>query len=125
MDHILVDYPGMGLRTELERDYLLNMLPPQSESGRSIHYVLSAMTKIGDATEVLNRYLAIGPTDLIFTSLDETTQQGVIFSLQQKFNLPLHSFGIGSKIPEDYEAATKERVVDLIFKLTKLQGKRS
>ena len=125
VDHILVDYPGMGLRSEIERDYLLSMLPPESEKGRSIHYVCSAMTTMNNVSKVLNRYLSVGPTDVIFTSLDESTQQGVIFSLQQKFQLPLHSFGIGPKIPEDFEAATKERVVDLIFKLTKLQGKRS
>lgn len=125
VDHILVDYPGMGLRTDIERNYLLSMLSPNSEKGRQVHYVCSALTTFTDATEMLNRYLDIGLTDLIFTSVDESTQHGLIFSLQQKFKLPLHSFGIGPKVPEDFEAATKERVVDLIFKLTKLQGKRS
>ncbi|MCB9025965.1 MAG: flagellar biosynthesis protein FlhF [Bdellovibrionaceae bacterium] len=121
VDHVLIDYPGMGLRSDIEQNYLLSMLPPESNSGRAIHYVLSAMTKTKDAYEVLNRYGAVGPTDIIFTSLDESSQHGIIFTLQQKFQLPLHSFGIGPKIPEDFEAATKERVVDLIFKLTKLK----
>lgn len=121
VDYILIDYPGMGLRSDLERNYLLSMLPPDREAGRSIHYVLSAMTKNHDAFDMLNRYSAIGPTDIIFTSVDESSQHGLILTLQQKFGLPLHSFGVGPKIPEDYEPATKERVVDLIFKLTKLK----
>ena len=63
----------------------------------------------------------IGFDDVIFTSLDETTHHGLIFNFQEKFERPLHSFGIGSAIPEDFEPATKERVVDLIFKITKFK----
>jgi flagellar biosynthesis protein FlhF len=36
-------------------------------------------------------------------------------------NVPIHSFGIGNAIPEDYELATKERVADLIFSLSKIK----
>jgi len=53
--------------------------------------------------------------------LDESVQHGLIYNFQKKFGTPLHSFGIGPKVPEDFEAATKERVVDLIFKLTKIR----
>jgi flagellar biosynthesis protein FlhF len=34
---------------------------------------------------------------------------------------PLFAFGVGAKVPDDLEWATKERVLDLIFKLTKLR----
>jgi flagellar biosynthesis protein FlhF len=36
----------------------------------------------------------------------------------RRFDVPLHSFGIGPRVPEDFEFATKERVLDLLFKIT-------
>ena len=41
--------------------------------------------------------------------------------MNHKYKLPLFSFGLGSKIPEDFEFATPERVVDLILDITKKQ----
>jgi flagellar biosynthesis protein FlhF len=44
-------------------------------------------------------------------------------NFQERFKVPLHSFGIGTRVPEDFEFATKERVVDFLFKISKV-GKR-
>ena len=70
--------------------------------------------------ETLRRFRVANLTDLIFTGLDLCVQYGVIPTLQLKSGLPLHSFGVGSRIPEDYERATKERVLDLLYKLSSL-----
>jgi flagellar biosynthesis protein FlhF len=40
----------------------------------------------------------------------------------KRFAIPLHSFGLGSRVPEDYEMATKERILDLLFKITKMHA---
>jgi flagellar biosynthesis protein FlhF len=125
VDHILVDYPGMSLRNEIEKNYLMSMIPKELDKGRSIHYVQSSLAKNIDAIEMLKNYREISPTDLIITNLDMSTHHGMIVNLQQKFALPLHSFGIGSHIPEDFEMATKERVVDLLFKLSKIRSSNS
>ncbi len=125
IDHVLVDFPGLSLKSEMEVEYLSSLLPKVSDREVAIHYVQSATAKNIDAVETLKRYQAVHPTDLIVTGVDISAQHGIILNLQNKFNLPLHSFGIGANIPEDFEMATKERVVDLLFKLTKLQGKRS
>ena len=37
------------------------------------------------------------------------------------FDVPLHSFGVGNRVPEDFEIATRERVLDLIFKLSNMK----
>ena len=96
------------------------MLPPVAH-GRQIHYVQSALAKDESAFEIVRRYKRFAFNDVIFTNIDETHQHGIIYNFQKKFEVPLHSFGIGSRIPEDIELATKERMVDLIFKLTKMR----
>ncbi|MCB0383856.1 MAG: flagellar biosynthesis protein FlhF [Bdellovibrionales bacterium] len=120
IDHFLVDTPGMNLRSIGELDFLRDILPPEG-SDRRIHYVQSVLAKDADAFEIASRYATLGFHDVIFTCLDESVQHGLIYGFQKKFSVPLHSFGIGPKVPEDLEAATKERVVDLIFKLTKIR----
>ena len=122
IDHILVDAPGMGLKST-EQCVLLNELLPESSS-RKIHFVISALAKDADIVEVANNYRKVNFDDVIFTRLDETVQHGVIYNFIHRFNVPIHSFGIGPAIPEDFEMATKERLVDLIFKLTKFRKER-
>ncbi len=118
--HVLIDFPGLNLKSMHEIDQLRSMLPPK-EPGVSIHYVQSVLANDESAFEAATRYQMIGFTDVIFTSLDEAAQHGLIYNFQKKFQVPLHSFGIGRQIPEDFEPATKERVVDLLFKLSKLK----
>lgn len=124
VDHILVDFPGLQMKSPAETQFVREMLPPILDGGRSVHYVVSALAREEEAIEVGSRYQGMGLQDLIVTNLDEAAQHGLIYNFQRKFDLPLHSFGIGSQIPEDFEAATKERVVDLIFKLSKVKKTR-
>ncbi len=119
VDYILVDCPGFNLRTMEEVDWLKRMLPPP-ELNRQMHYVQSILARDEETFDIAGRYQMLGFHDVIFTRLDESSHQGLILNFQEKFKVPLHSFGTGSRIPEDYEFATKERVVDFLFKLTKV-----
>lgn len=123
VSHILVDYPANLLRSQDEYEALRTMLPP-TQGGRSIHLVQSVLAKDIDAMEIAKRYQQLPVSDLVFTCLDESVQHGVIYNIHKETDLPLHSFGIGPQIPEDYEMATKERVIDLLFKLTKVKQER-
>lgn len=118
VDCVLVDFTGLGLKTQEEINFVKECLPPASLNPR-VHLVMHATTKDADMTDVGRRFSFLGYQDVIFTSLDETVQHGPIYNFMKKFDIPLHSFGIGSRVPEDFEFATKERVVDLIFKITK------
>src|SRR5262249_8692561 len=119
VDHILVDFPGLQLR-DLEEIHLLKSLLPPSELASVRHMVVNTTAKDTDTSEICRRYKVAECGDVIFTNLDQSVQHGVIYNIQRQFGLPLHSFGIGNRIPEDFELATKERVLDLIFKLTKI-----
>ncbi|MGZ3722828.1 MAG: flagellar biosynthesis protein FlhF [Bdellovibrionales bacterium] len=122
LQHILVDCPGLNLRSMEEVDWLKAMLPPP-EFNRSIHYVQSVLARDEEAMDLAGRYQMLGFHDVIFTRLDESSRQGLILNFQEHFKKPMHSFGTGSRIPEDYEFATKERVIDFIFKLSKVSRK--
>ena len=100
------------------------LLPPQSLQAQC-HLVLPANAKDQDATELGRRYAVVGYKDVIFTGLDESTQHGTIYNFMRRFDVPLHSFGIGPRVPEDFEFATKERLLDLLFKITKLNQQES
>lgn len=118
VQHILVDCPGSSLQTMEEADWLKRMLPP-AEYNRTLHYVQSATARDEEALELASRYQMIGIHDVIFTRLDETSRFGLLINMQEAFGMPIHSFGTGTKIPEDFELATKERIVDYIFKLSR------
>ena len=96
----------------------LNALMPPSDLGARVHDVQSLLASHEDVSRLTKRYQSIGFSDVILTKLDESSRHGEIINLAHEWKVALHSFGIGPHIPEDYEQATKERVVDLIFKLT-------
>jgi flagellar biosynthesis protein FlhF len=126
-DHILIDTFGYSLKSTEEIGELKSLLPPDHLQTVN-HLVLSATAKDIDLTEIGRRYSNIKISDLIFTRIDESVEHGAIYNFATRFQKPLHSFGIGPRIPEDFEDATRERLVDLIFKLSKqksLEGEHS
>jgi len=118
-DQILVDFSGVGLKTMEEISFVRNLIPADKWNPQ-IHLVLSCLAKDSDLTEVGKRYKVTGYHDVIFTGLDESAQHGSIYNFMKRFSMPLHSFGIGTRVPEDFEVASRERVLDLIFKITKM-----
>jgi flagellar biosynthesis protein FlhF len=56
--------------------------------------------------------------DVIFTNIDEAVHFGNIYNFQKEFKVPLCAFGMGPRIPEDLEPATRERYIDLVFRIT-------
>lgn len=120
LDYVLIDFPGNALK-EIETIERMRKLLPPDQVPCDRHLVLSSTFKDKDAFEITERYRIAKPTSMIFSKLDEAITHGVIYNFQRKFNLPIFSFGTGPALPEDFEFATKERVLDLIFKITKLK----
>lgn len=117
LDHVLVDYAGLNLRNQEEVNYIKRMSPPVYKSMRT-HLVLSSSSKDMDLLDCARRYEAFGFNDVIFTGLDEASQHGNIYNFIRKIKTELFAFGIGTKVPEDFEFATAERIVDLLLKIT-------
>lgn len=117
LDHVLVDYSGLNLRNSEEIGFMKRMSPPVYKS-QCVHLVLSSLSKDSDLLDCAKRYEAFGYDDVIFTGLDEASQHGNIYNFARKTGSALCAFGIGPKVPEDFEWATAERVTDLILKIT-------
>ncbi|MBK9292913.1 MAG: flagellar biosynthesis protein FlhF [Oligoflexia bacterium] len=117
-DIILVDYPSMSLRDITEIDQLRSLMPNR-EINRRTHLVLSCTAKDLDAYDVAQRYGVTQFDDIIMTKIDESFNHGLLYNIQRKTQKPLYLLGNGTKIPEDIEVATRERVLDLIYKITK------
>lgn len=117
LDHILVDFAGLNLRNQEEINYIQRMSPPVFKSLRT-HLVLSSSSKDMDLIECAKRYEGFGYNDVIFSGLDEASAHGNIYNFVRKIKTELFAFGIGTKVPEDFEFATAERVVDLLLKIT-------
>jgi flagellar biosynthesis protein FlhF len=119
-DYILCDCHGTSLKTIEEIQSLKNIIPKVDEQ-TTVHLVLNATSKDQDLAEMGRRYKSVNFRDVIFTSVDDSIQHGTIYNFIRRFDIPLHSFGIGPRVPEDFEMATRERLLDLIFKLTKVK----
>lgn len=117
LDHLLVDFAGLNLRNQEETNYIQRMSPPVYKSMRT-HLVLSSSSKDLDLLDCASRYQNFGFNDVIFTALDKASQHGNIYNFIRKIKTELFAFGIGSKVPEDFEFATPERVVDLLLQIT-------
>ncbi|MEY4615648.1 MAG: flagellar biosynthesis protein FlhF [Pseudomonadota bacterium] len=113
-DKILIDTPGVRFRIGDEMQKLKELLPPGYLQPH-VHLVISAVSKDQDAIEIGKRFSSIGFDDVIFSALDESFQHGVLINFQMALGKPFHSFGTGPRVPEDFERATKERVIDLLL----------
>ncbi len=117
VDTVLVDVPSFSLKNQDEIQKLRGLLPSRDLSSR-YHFVVSSMAKDSDTEDLARRYSVIGFDDVIFTAVDQSIQHGTIYNFMKRHNCPLHSFGIGPRVPEDFEYATRERVLDLLMKIT-------
>lgn len=110
---ILIDTPGLG--------------PGDGDSGADlarwfagqpaidVQLVVPAPMKSGDLTRVIDGFGIFRPQRLLFTRLDETGSFGPVFSEAVRTGKPLSFFTTGQRIPEDLEAATRARLVQLLL----------
>ena len=111
---IFIDTPGLAFSELADADHLARFLSTRSDI--DTHLVLSASMKPSDLTRMVEAFQVLRPDRLLFTRLDETSSYGPLFSEAARTSKPLSFFCAGQRIPEDLEEATKERVLDLVWK---------
>ena len=124
-DHILVDTPGISLGNMAELDFVRSLTSNVQSRPTRVHLVLTALTKAEDIGSIIKRFRVSRFADVIVTNIDQTTQHGIFLNILRKEPVQFHSYGVGTDIVDGFEWATRERVLDLIFKLTKMNGERS
>jgi flagellar biosynthesis protein FlhF len=112
-DLVLIDTPGLGFNEMDETADLAKFLSTRPDI--DIHLVLPASMKANDLTRVIDAYEVFRPQRLIFTRMDETGSFGPILNELVRTGKALSFFSTGQRIPEDLQAVTRERVVELLL----------
>jgi len=110
---VLIDTPGFSERDTEAASALLDLLPARDDI--DVHLTLSATTKPVDLMRAVGRFEGFRPTKLIFTRLDETVSMGTVLTEAVRTAKPISFLTHGQRIPEDLIAATKPKVLDLVF----------
>lgn len=118
VDFVLFDTEGRSLLKMEEIDSLKAMIPANLGAVR-VHLVLSAMLKDEELYSTARRFKSMNYNDVVFTNIDQLRRHGMLANFQQHVRSPYFAFSMGPMIPEDFEWASKERVLDLIFKISK------
>jgi flagellar biosynthesis protein FlhF len=110
---ILIDTPGYSASDfDLSAD-LSRFLSTYSHL--DVHLVLSCALRSSDLSCMVERYQIFKPAKLLFTRLDETTSYGCIVNESARTGLPVSFLSAGPRVPEDIEASTRDRIVDLLL----------
>lgn len=118
VDHILIDTEGQSL-IQMEEIESLKAAIPYHLGNIRIHLVMSALLKDEELHSVGRRFKSVNYHDIIITNIDQVRKHGAMVMLQQQLHMPYFAFATGPMIPEDFEWASKERVLDLVFKISK------
>ncbi len=110
---IFIDTPGFAFGDLEDSTSLAHFLSTRPDI--DTHLVLSASMKSADLTRMVDAFEVLRPQHLLFTKLDETGSFGSIFSEAARTHKPLSFFTTGQRIPEDLEAASQTRLVELIM----------
>ena len=110
---IFIDTPGMALGDLEESSSLAHFLSTRADI--DTHLVLSASMKPADLSRMVDAFEILKPQRLLFTKLDETSSFGPILNEAARTGKPLSFFTAGQRIPEDLEAATQNRLLDLVL----------
>ena len=110
---IFIDTPGLAYGDLADSESLAHFLATRADI--DTHLVLPASMKPADLSRMVDAFEILRPQHLLFTKLDETGSYGPIFSEAARSGKALSFFTSGQRIPEDLEAASSERVLDLVL----------
>lgn len=110
---VLIDTPGYGAGEMEEAEELAQWLAARSDI--DCHLVLTASMRSADLWRVAERFERFRPHKLLFTRLDETETYGPLWSLALRLAKPVSFLCAGQRIPEDLEAASGKRLVELLL----------
>jgi flagellar biosynthesis protein FlhF len=112
-DMVFIDTPGLA-RSEMEDGAdLARLIATHPEI--DTHLVLPASMRAEDMARTADRYSIFKPSKLLFTRIDETERFGAIVNQASRRELPVSFLACGQQIPDDLEAASKERIAALLL----------
>lgn len=122
-DLIFIDTPGINPNSQSqirELESYFSKLPDLQK-----HLVVSAATKEKDLRQILQAFQEVGAQRLLFSKIDESKTYGNMLNALIRSHIPLSFFSCGRRVPDDIEAGTIQKLVDLIFQAKNLNPKSS
>ena len=83
------------------------------------HLVLSAVEKLQSLESAVRAHTGLGIRSIAFNKLDESWQFADAFNIAAKWAVPLSFFGTGPEVPDSVERASRERIVEQVFGLSR------
>ena len=114
-DFILIDTPGINPSDPNQIVELQSYFAKLPELQK--HLVVSVATKEKDLVDIAAAFKEIGVQRLLFTKLDESGTYGNMLNMLIRTNIPLSFLSCGRKVPDDLEAGSIPKLVDLIFSI--------
>ncbi|MDQ6700071.1 MAG: hypothetical protein M3Z36_07780, partial [Acidobacteriota bacterium] len=111
---VFIDTPGYGPQDMDAAGELADFFAGRPDIDR--HLVLRIDMKSADLRRAVERFSVFGPGKLIFTGLDEAESQGAVFGESVRAGMPVSFLGTGQQIPEDLEAPTRQRVIEMALR---------
>ena len=111
---IIIDTPGINPHNQTLIQDLKGHFAKLSNL--QTHLVLSATTKEKDLIATTEAFKEVSIHRLLFTKIDESCTYGNIINLLIRTNIPLSFLCGGRKVPDDIEAGSTEKLVELLFK---------
>ncbi len=112
-DCILIDTAGRSPSNSFHLNELRDFLTKHPTV--DTHLVLSATTKYGDLVSAIDQFSTLSLRSLIFTKIDETEDYGPMFDQLVRFSIPVSYLGVGQKVPQDIEVASKVKIANLVL----------
>ena len=110
----ILDSAGISTSNRSALQPLLNL--STSAIPVEFHLALSTSEKSEICDRQISFFSELGIKSVIFTNLDESNAYGDIVNTCIKWSLPMSYFSAGQRIPEDIERASRERVIERVFR---------
>ncbi len=114
-DICLVDTAGRSQKNAEQLEDIKELLEQIPINERQVYLVLNAGTKYSDLKEITQVYKKITDYSMIFTKLDETNCQGILFNLKVMTKQPLSYVTWGQNVPDDIGKVDAQRVAKKIL----------
>jgi flagellar biosynthesis protein FlhF len=119
MDLIFIDTPGINPNNQSQLRELETYFAKLPELQK--HLVVSVATKEKDLRKTLQAFQEIGVQRLLFSKIDESKTYGNMLNALIRTNIPLSFLSCGRRVPDDIEAGSIQKLVDLIFQVKDLE----
>lgn len=112
-DLIVVDTPGFGMNDAATRQQVTDII--SQIDGAEVHLLLNAGVQHSVMKAMLDFFKPLGVVRLVFTYLDWVKDHGQLFNLAVDTGLPISYLSTTSEVPDGFQPATAERLVNLLL----------